>query len=356
MPLTLAEIARALSAELMGDGGLVIEGAAEPASAGPRQLAIALSPAWAEGLASGRAEAALLWDGADWQGLGLKGAIAAPRGRLAMARLSEVLGGGSGLPEGIHPTAIVEEGAEIGPGAGIGPFAVIGQGAKIGAGARLGPHVSVAPGAEVGAETVLHAGCRIGARVRIGARCLFHPGVVIGADGFSFTTAEPNHLELSRKTGGDAPPPVLTDPRWHKIHSLGGVEIGDEVEIGANATVDAGTIRPTRIGPGCKIDNLCQVGHNVTLGAHVLLSAQAGVAGSTRVGDRTVIGGKAGVADNLTIGADVVLGGGSVVLSNVPAGRVMLGYPAMPLTRHLESYKALRRLPRLIARLGRGGA
>jgi UDP-3-O-[3-hydroxymyristoyl] glucosamine N-acyltransferase (EC 2.3.1.-) len=126
------------------------------------------------------------------------------------------------------------------------------------------------------------------------------------------------------------------------------VVIGDDVEIGAGSTVDAGTIRATRVGQGTKVDNLVQIGHNVIVGAHCLLCAQAGVAGSTVIGDRVVVGGKAGIADNLKIGDDVVLGGGSVVLSHVPAGRVMMGYPATKMQLHIESYKALRRLPRLL--------
>ncbi|MGZ9810412.1 UDP-3-O-(3-hydroxymyristoyl)glucosamine N-acyltransferase [Pseudoroseicyclus sp. H15] len=351
MRLTLAEIAEALSTQVLGQSDLVIEGAAEPGSAGPRDLAIALSPKWAEGLAQGRAEAALLWEGADWQALGLKGAVTAPRGRLAMARLSKALYPGHGLPEGVDDGARIGEGVEIGAGAGVGAFSIIGAGAKIGAGARISSHVTIAPGSVIGEGTVLHPGVHIGPRVQIGARCILHPGVVIGADGFSFTTAEANHLELSRASMGEGTPPELGDPSWHKIESLGGVVIGDDVEIGANSSVDAGTLRATRVGNGCKLDNLVHLGHNVIIGEHCLFAAQTGVAGSTVVGDRTVIGGKGGVADNLVIGADVVLGGGSIVLANVPAGRVMLGYPAMPLARQIDSYKALRRLPRMLAKL-----
>ncbi|NDV01141.1 UDP-3-O-(3-hydroxymyristoyl)glucosamine N-acyltransferase [Pseudoroseicyclus tamaricis] len=353
---TLAEIARALSTEVKGDGSLSVDRAAEPAEAGPRDLAIALSPKWAESLPKGRAEAALLWDGADWQAMGLKGAITAPRGRLAMASLSAVLDPGHGMGEGIDETARLGEGVELGAGVGIGPFSVIGAGARLGEGVRIGAHVTIAAGAVIGAGTVIHPGVRVGPNVRLGARCILHPNAVIGADGFSFTTAEPTHQELSRETMGEGEPPVMADPSWHKIHSLGGVELGDDVDIGAGTAVDSGTIRATRIGDGAKIDNLCHIAHNVIVGRHCLFAAQTGIAGSTTIGDRTVIGGKGGVADNLTIGADVVLGGASIVLSNVPAGRVMLGYPAMPLARQVESYKALRRLPRILARLSGTGS
>jgi len=175
----------------------------------------------------------------------------------------------------------------------------------------------------------------------------------MGGDGFSFVTAAPSNVEKARETLGEGALEVPEDPTWHRIHSLGGVMIGDDVEVGANACVDAGTIRPTRVGEGTKIDSLVQVGHNVVVGAHCLLCAQAGVAGSTVIGDRVVVGGKAGIADNIKIGDDVVLGGGSVVLSNVPAGRVMMGYPATKMQTHIESYKALRRLPRLLRDLSK---
>lgn len=353
--MKLTEIAAALGAEMRGDGNIEIASAAEPAAAGPDQLAIALSPRWAEGLGRGRARAALLWAEADWQALGLVGAIIAPRGRLAMARLSGVLAGDEGLGDVIHSAAMIDDAAEIGAGVGIGAFAVVGEGARIGAGVRIGAHVTIAPGAQIGPDSWLYPGVRIGARCQIGARAVLHGNVVIGADGFSFTTAEPSHLEVSRGRLSQGAVPVLDDPTWHKIHSLGGVVIGNDVEIGAGSCVDAGTIRATQIGDGVKIDNLVQVGHNVQIGAHCLLSAQSGVAGSSVIGARSVLGGKVGVADNLVIGADVVLGGGSVVLSNVPAGRVMLGYPAMPIERQVAGYKALRRLPRLLARLqGKG--
>ncbi len=351
MAFTVHEIAVRLGAEAFGDLSLQIDGAAEPAKAGPRDLAFALTPAYAAGLSAGRAQAALLWPGADWQALGLRAAIAVPRGRLAMARVTALLDPGPAMPAGVHPSAVIDPGAEIGAGVAVGPLSFVGAGARIGAGTRIGAHVSVAPGAEIGADGLLHDGVRIGSRVRIGARVVLQPGVVIGGDGFSFVTEEVAPVETARATLGAGALQVPRDPTWHRIHSLGGVEIGDDVEIGANSTVDAGTVRATRIGRGTKIDNLVQVGHNVTLGEDCLLCAQVGVAGSARVGDRVVLGGKTGIADNISIGDDVVTGGASVVLSNVPDGRVMMGYPATRMAIHVESYKALRRLPRLLQRL-----
>lgn len=351
MAFTVGQIAARLGAEAFGDASLIIEGAAEPSRAGPRDLALALSPAYAAGLAEGRAQAAMVWPGADWAGLGLRAAIAVPRGRLAMARLTALLDPGPRMPPGVHPSAVVDPSAELGQGVAIGALCHVGPGARIGAGTRLGTHVSVAAGAEIGPDGLLHDGVRIAARVRIGARAILQPGVVIGGDGFSFVTETPAHVETARATLGAGALQVPADPTWHRIHSLGGVEIGDDVEIGANSTVDAGTVRPTRIGRGTKIDNLVQVGHNVTVGQDCLLCAQVGIAGSAVVGDRVVLGGKTGIADNISIGDDVVTGGASVVLSNVPAGRVMMGYPATRMETHVEGYKALRRLPRLLLRL-----
>ena len=354
----LDELALALGGSCEGDAGLRIRGAAEPAQAGPDDLAIALTPGWAAQLAGGRARAALLWPGADWRALGLRGAVFAARGRLAMAHLTRALDPGPGLAEGVHPSALVE--GELGAGVGVGPLCVIGAGARIGAGSRIGPQVTIAPGAVIGADCLIHAGVRIGPGVRIGRGVILQPGAVIGGDGFSFVTAAPSRAELARASLGSAAPDADTagadaDPRWHRIHSLGGVEIGDGVEIGANACVDAGTIRATRIGEGTKIDNLAQIGHNVTIGAHCLFAAQMAIGGSSVIGDRVVAGGKCGIGDNLRVGDDVVLGGATIVMANVPAGRVMLGYPAMPMPVQIAAYKALRRLPRILSRLGAAG-
>ena len=352
MAHSVKDIAAALGAQAFGAVDLLVDGASEPATAGTRDLALAMTPAYGDALTIGKARVAVVWPGADWQALGLEAAIYAPRARLAMAGLTQMLDKplqGSG----ISPHAVVDPTATIGADVVIGAFAVIGADAMIGAGTWISDSVSIGEGVSVGANCQLHAGVRLQRGSRLGDRVIVQPNVVIGGDGFSFVSKEPSNVELARETLGVAPMTAPEDPTWHRIHSLGGVEIGDDVEIGAGSTVDAGTIRATRIGKGTKVDNLVQVGHNVIVGEHCLLCAQAGVAGSTVVGDRVVVGGKAGIADNVTIGADVVLGGGSVVLSNVPAGRVMMGYPATKMHTHLESYKALRRLPRLLNSLAK---
>lgn len=346
----LSEIAAALDARLEGDGTIPVSGAAEPGEAGPADLALAMQPAYAERLSQGRARAAILWPGADWRALGLEAALFVDRPRLAMAHLTRRLDPGPEIAPGRHPTAVVDDSAEIGADAAIGPFVVIGRGARIGARARIAAHASVAEDAVIGDDALLSAGVRIGARVRIGHRFVAQPGAVVGSDGLSFVTPEKSGVERARENLGDQG--EITAQGWTRIHSLGGVEIGDDVELGANSCIDRGTIRATRIGRGCKIDNLCHLAHNVVLGADCLLAGQTGIAGSTVVGDRVVCGGQSGIADNLTVGSDVILGGGTKVVSTVPAGRVMMGYPAVRMDQHVDMYKALRRLPRVLRDLG----
>jgi len=342
---SIAQIAEALGTRPLGDAGMTVTGAAEPADAGPDDLALAMHPKYAAGLAEGRARAALVWDGADWQALGLAAAVPVTRPRLAMAGVTRALDAGPDLAPGIHPTAVVDPSARIGPGAAIGPFAVIGAGARIGARARIAAHVSIAESAVIGDDALIHAGVRIGARVQIGDRFIAQPNAVVGGDGFSFVTESESHVETARKTlgaeQGDA------SQSWVRIHSLGTVVIGDDVELGALSAIDRGTIRATTVGHGTKIDNMVHIGHNCSVGRDCLLCGQVGIAGSVTIGDAVVLGGQTGVVDNIFVGDGVVTGGGTVLMSNVPAGRMMLGYPAVKMDAHVESYKAIRRLPRL---------
>jgi UDP-3-O-[3-hydroxymyristoyl] glucosamine N-acyltransferase len=343
----LSDLAAALGARLEGDGTLEISRAAEPQHAGPCDLAMAMSPVWAEGLARGQARAAVLWDGADWQALGLAAALFVPRPRYAMAGITAALDPGADIASGIHPSAVIDPTAQLGDGVAVGPLAVIGAGARIGAGGRIGPHCWIGADAQIGPDALLVAGVRIGARVQIGARFIAQPNAVVGGDGFSFVTPERGRVEEVRATLGQV---GQTAPQsWVRIHSLGAVTIGDDVELGAGSCVDRGTIRDTQVGHGTKIDNLVQIGHNVVVGRDCLLCAQAGIAGSTILGDRVVLAGQAGVGDNLRVGDDAVITAATKVLSNVPAGRVMAGYPAVAMESHLEIYKAQRRLPRLAA-------
>ena len=225
MTHTVGQIAQGLGAEAAGDLDLRIEGAAEPALASATDLALALSPRYADGLAQGQAVAALLWPGADWAGLGLKAAIFAPRGRLAMAGLTQMLDAGPGIAPGVHPSSVIDPTALMGQGACIGPFVTIGAGVRIGPGARIASHVSIGAGVTIGARALILEGVRIGARVQIGDGFICQPGAVIGGDGFSFVTEAENGVEEVRATLG-----IRGEIRaqvWQRIHSLGSVVIGD---------------------------------------------------------------------------------------------------------------------------------
>jgi UDP-3-O-[3-hydroxymyristoyl] glucosamine N-acyltransferase len=349
MAHTIRDIAAALGAEAEGALDLTVTGAAEPQDAGPDQIALAMDPRYGDGIAKGQAQAAIVWPGADWRGMGLKAAIFAPRGRLAMAGLTALMDPGPDIPTGVHPMAMVHPTANIGPGAAIGPFVVIGAGVVVGAKARIASHVSIAEGARIGSQALILQGARIGARVTIGDRFICQPGAVVGADGFSFVTPEKSGVEEIRETLGSRA--EIKGQSWTRIHSLGAVTIGDNVEIGANVCIDRGTVRDTMIGSGTKLDNLVHIGHNVQIGQDCLLCGQVGIAGSARIGDRVVLGGQCGVNDNIFVGNDVVAGGATKIFTNAPAGRVLLGYPAVRMETHVEMQKALRRLPRLAARV-----
>lgn len=349
MSHSIAELAQALGLSAEGALDLRITHAAEPAQATPEALAMAMAPKYAEGLAQGHAQAAILWPGADWQAMGLKAAIFAPRPRWAMAGVSALLDPGYDFGTGLHPTAVIDPSAEIGAGACIGPFAYIGPRAQIGANARIASHVTVAEDVQIGTDVILHAGARIGARVRIGNRFIGQPNCVIGGCGFSFVTPEPSAAEDVRASLSGTR--ELRQQKWHRVQSLGAVQIGDDVEVGANCSIDRGTIRDTIIGTGTKLDSLCQIGHNVQIGADCLICGMVGIAGSSRIGDRVLLAGKVGVNDNIFVGDDVIAGGGSRIFTNVPAGRAILGDPATKIETQLDIRKAMRRLPRLSAQI-----
>lgn len=352
MAMTVAQIAKALNARLEGNATLVVAGLAEPGEAGPDDLAMAMHPKYGDDLGSGRARAAVLWPGADWRALGLEAAIMVDRPRVALSRATAAFEVPPDCPPGIHPTAHVDPGAELGEGVSIGPFVSVGPGARVGARARIMSHASIGRDARIGDDALIHAGARLGAGVRVGARFIAQPGAVIGGDGFSFVTPEKSGVETAREGMGDPSKEATARAQvWMRIASLAPVEIGDDVEIGANTTIDRGTIRATRIGSGTKLDNLVQIGHNVVIGRDCLICGQTGIAGSTRLGDRVVVAGHCAINDNIEVGNDAVIGGGSRVGTKVPSGRAVIGYPAMPMAQWIESYKLIRRLPRLFSQV-----
>lgn len=347
MSYTIAEIADALGAKAVGATDIRIGKVAEPADAGPDDLALASKPEYAEALPKGRARAALIWEGADWQALRLEAAIIAPRPRFAMSGLTRMMDPGEGWGDGIHPSAIVDPSAELGEGVHIGPLVVIGARARIGAGCRIGPHSSIGADAVIGEDGHIREGVRIGARVQIGARVILNPGASIGGDGFSFVTPDKSGVEAVRESLGNQ---ADTEAQSYiRIHSLGSVRLGDDVEVGANSTIDRGTIRDTVVGDRTKIDNLVMVGHNCVVGNDTLLCGMVGLAGSAKIGNNVVLAGQVGVNDNIFVGDNVIAGGGTKIFTNVPAGRVMLGYPAIKMDAHIDMYKHMRRLGRLVA-------
>lgn len=349
MGFTIQQIADALKAQSFGASDILVTRVAEPAEAGPDDLALALDPKFSDGIAKGQARAAVLWEGADWQALGLKAAITVPRARFAMAGITQAFDLGHGQASGIHPSAVISPKAQLGENVSVGALTVIEPGAVIGDNTQIGSQCYIGVDVHLGANAVLRDSISLLARVQIGENFWCQSGARIGGDGFSFVTPEKSHVETARETLGQD---VTQDQQaWTRIHSLGAVSIGDNVEVGANSTIDRGTIRDTRVGSGCKIDNLVQIGHNAVIGQNCLLCAQSGVAGSTQIGNNVVLGGQTGVADNLKIGDNVIAGGGTVVLSNVPSGRAVMGSPAMKMETHIAAYKGLRRLPRLAKEL-----
>ncbi len=200
----------------------------------------------------------------------------------------------------VHPSAVVDPSAKLGAGVTVGANAVVGARCEVGAMTYIGPGCVLGDDVSIGASGRLHAHVSIYSGVQIGARAILHSGVVIGADGFGF-----------------APDPSLAKGAWGKIPQLGGVVIGNDVEVGANTTIDRGALENTVIDDGVKIDNLVMVAHNVRIGAHTAIAACAAIAGSTAIGSRCTIGGAAGVAGHLTIGDDVHVSGGTGITNDV---------------------------------------
>ncbi len=342
--LTVAALADLLGAPFAGNGALSVSRPVHPDEAHlPETIAVATSAGYAASLKGARA--ALLAADTDWQALGLEAAIFVGRPRYAMSSVTAAFMPEIGCEAGIHPTAYVDPAAQLGEGVSVGPFVHIAARASVGAGSRILSHVSVGSGAKIGAEALIHSGVRIGARVIIGNRVIIHQNAVIGADGFSFVTPEPGAVEAAKVQGGSISGTQNTE--LARIHSLGSVTLGNDVEIGACTTIDRGTLTDTGIGDGTKLDNQVQVGHNVRIGSTCMLCAQVGIAGSSVVGDRVVLGGKVGVADHVTIGSDVLVAAASGVAANIPSRNIMMGSPAVKRDEAMRGIMALRRLPKL---------
>ena len=350
MAYSVKQIAESLGAEAAGDLTILLDGPAQPELASIDDLALAMDEKFVGNLAQGRARVAILPEATEWQALGLKAAIFAPNPRYVLSGVNQLFEHPVYAPLGIHPTASVDERAEIGENASIGAFVVIEPGAKIGKNARILSHVSIGQNARIGDDCLIYQGVRIGERVTIGDRFIAQPNSVIGGDGFSFVNPERGAVEAAR----DGQQPEIGAIQTHgfaRTNSLGAVTIGNDVELGANSTIDRGTIVDTTVGDGTKIDNLVMLGHNVQVGAHCLLCAQVGIGGSSVVADRVILGGQVGVADHVNIGTNVVAAGKAGISSNVPPNRFIMGNPAIKAEANVESYKAYRRLPKLVTKV-----
>ncbi len=231
---------------------------------------------------------------------------------------------------GIHPSAVIAADARIDDSVAIGPFCVIEGGAQIGPGSHLEAHVFIGRGAKLGADCWLGPSSQVGAACELGDRVRLHSGVVVGADGFGYEMVEGRHA---------------------KVPQVGKVVIEDDVEIGANSTIDRARFSRTLIGQGTKIDNLVQVGHNVVIGKHCILCAQVGIAGSTTLEDYVVLGGQAGVAGHITVAKGTQAGGQAGITANTEPGVTLNGTPALPF--HLERRLVVlnRKLPDLFKRV-----
>jgi UDP-3-O-[3-hydroxymyristoyl] glucosamine N-acyltransferase len=322
--VTLRELADRLGCRLEGDGGIEITRVATLESAGAGDITFFANPKYAHALAVTRASAVILADDAPTAPAPM---LRSPHPYRSFGQALEVLNPEPVPPPGLHPTAVVGEGVQLGAGVSLGPYVVVGDGARIGDRVIVRAHAIVGAGAQIGDDSVIHARVSIRDRCTLGMRVVVQDGAVIGSDGYGFVT------------DGDG--------RHHKIPQRGPVVIEDDVEIGANTTIDRPAVGETRIGAGTKVDNLVQVAHGVRIGQHVLLAAQVGIAGSSTIGDHVVLAGQVGVAGHLSIGERARASAQTGIPNSVDAGAFVSGYPAIDNRDWLKSSAVFRRLPEL---------
>lgn len=330
---TLSELAEAAGAALKGDGSFEVEGTASLAEAGPREVSFCTDARFEAQLRGTRAGAVVVPSSLAGLRADLN-LLVHEEPNVAFARVCGLFAAQrERLAPGRHPTAVIDPSAKLAADVSVGAFVSIGPGAEIAegvalhAGVRVGARVRIGPGTEVQPNVVLYEG------VEIGARCLIHAGCVLGADGFGFF------------------PPAEAGGTWTKIPHSGRVVLQDDVELGANCTVDRARFGTTLLERGVKLDDLVHVGHNVVIGAGSMLAAQVGLAGSVRVGKAVQLGGQVGVGGHMSIGDGTLVAGQSGVIGDVPPGEVWFGYPARPRRQFLKQQAHLGRMDKLLSRV-----
>jgi len=323
--MKLTELAERIGGILEGDANSEITGIAGLDDAKPGDISFMVNPKYAAALEKTQASAAVVER--KWEGTSPCPVVRVDNPDKAMALCAALLAPEIPKPEpGVHETAIVADGVNIGDGASVGPYCVIQAGAQIGPRTVLSAGCYIGHDVKIGADCVLDPHVIVRHRVKIGDRTVIHDGAVIGGDGFG------NYREAGR---------------WHKIPQIGTVEVGDDVEIGSNTTIDRARFGITKIADGVKIDNLVQIGHNVQIGENTAMAGLVGISGSTVVGANVMLAGQVGVAGHLKIGDGVIVGGKSGVSKDIPPGAFVFGYPALPYKQYVANHHSVSRIPKL---------
>jgi UDP-3-O-[3-hydroxymyristoyl] glucosamine N-acyltransferase len=324
MRKTLKEIAQLVGGEVVGDAATIVTGVSGIREAHPGDITFLANPKYLPLLDKTRASAIVT--GRDIQSCG-KPIIRTDNPSLAFVKIvSSLAPAQSTHPKGVHSTAVLGKGVSLGKGVCIGPYAVIDDGANIGDDCIIYAHCFIGNSAKIGDGTLIYPNASIRERVEIGKRCIIHSGAVIGSDGFGFITIEGKH---------------------EKIPQSGIVQIGDDVEIGANTAIDRARFDKTVISSGTKIDNLVHIAHNVEVGENALIVAQAGISGSTVIGRGAIIAGQAGLVGHITIGDNAICAAQAGVTKSVAADTMVSGYPAQPHDKALRINACIQNLPRL---------
>ncbi|TMQ60377.1 MAG: UDP-3-O-(3-hydroxymyristoyl)glucosamine N-acyltransferase [Candidatus Eisenbacteria bacterium] len=325
MKVTLEAVAKAIDGTVVGDGSVEITGVAGIREAREGELTFLANPRYESYLELTQASAIIVSE--NHRNIG-KPLIQNPNPYLAFLKAMRLFTGEAERPcAGVHPTAVVAEDAFIALDASVGPHVVIGRGASIGARAIVHAGCFIGARARVGDEVLLYPNVTVREECVLGDRVIVHSGTVVGSDGFGFVR------------DGDV---------YRKLPQVGNVLVEDDVEIGANVTIDRATTGTTRIGAGSKIDNLVQIAHNVQVGKNCIIVAQVGISGSTVLGDHVVLAGQVGIVGHIEIGAGAVVGAQSGVSKSVKPGERMFGYPALPLGQAKRIEASIRNLPELI--------